>query len=49
MAMNFTQIRIINTRAKLEKIINIEDYSPMDLNLIVAFYENHKYYSLERI
>ena len=49
MAMHFTQIRIINVRTKLEKIISIENYNPMDLNLIVKFYENHKEYILERI
>jgi len=49
MALGFTQIRIINIRTKLEKVIDIEDYSPIDLNLIVVFYENHNDYSLERI
>jgi len=49
MAMNFTQIRIINTKTQLEKIIDIDDYNPADLNAIVAFYKDHDEYSLERI
>jgi len=49
MAMHFTQIRIINIKNRLEKIINIEDYDIRSLNAIIAFYENHKEYTLERI
>lgn len=45
----FAQIRIINTKTNLEKIINIEDYNPMDLNIICDFYENHEHYEVERI
>jgi hypothetical protein len=45
----FTQIRIINIRLNIEKIINIKDYNPTDLNIICDFYENHKDYAVERI
>jgi len=49
MALHFSQIRIINIKSKLEKIIDIEDFHPGELNAIVLFYENHKEYTLERI
>ena len=45
----FTQIRIINIKTNLEKIIDIDDYNPMDLNIICDFYENHLHYEVERI
>ena len=49
MAMGFTQIRIINIKSKLEKVIDIDEHTPANLNAIVAFYEDHKEYILERI
>jgi len=45
----YAQIRIINTKTKLEKIIDIDKFNCTDLNIICKFYEDHKDYIIERI
>jgi len=44
----FNIIRIINFKTNLCKEIEIEDYNPKDLNIIVDLYENHDDYAVER-
>jgi len=44
----FNILRIINIKTNLCKELEIEDYNPMDLNIIVEFYENHPDYEVER-
>ena len=44
----FSQMRIINIKSKECKIIEIEDFTPGQLNSISAFYENHPDYEIER-
>jgi len=43
----YTQIRIINIKSNLEKIINMFDYNETDLNIICNFYDYHKNYVIE--
>lgn len=47
--VGFTKLRIIHKNTKLEKIIEIDDFHPTDLNIICTLYENHEEFLLERI
>jgi len=45
----FNKIVITNLKSKLSKEININEFNPMDLNIISKFYESHKDFIVERI
>ena len=45
----FTHFKIIHKRDQLYKIININDFSIGDLELISNFYDEHDDYELNRI
>jgi len=44
----FKYIRVMH-KSKNCKLIDINNYHPIDLNVIVEFYENHDDYSIEYI